>query len=266
MRNNKIHKRVRIYPYKLGSKGAKALKDKLIEKGINALIVKADGRYIPRRNDLIIGWGCSNPATWGSRGINFMNWPEYIGSASNKLTAFNIMKDAGVVIPEFTTNDETVWEWLHEGNRVLARRLLQGHSGEGITMLHPEVLGWSDCPLYVKYIKKAAEYRVHVFKGTIIDIQQKKKRQEVPNEEVDYEVRNHENGWVFCRENIVVDDKVKAESLKAVEALGLDFGAVDVIWNNHQQEAYILEVNTSPGLEGETVGKYADSIINYLQR
>ena len=35
------------------------------------------------------------------------------------------------------------------------------------------------CPLYVKYKKKKAEYRVHVFDGKIMDVQQKKKRRGV---------------------------------------------------------------------------------------
>jgi D-alanine-D-alanine ligase-like ATP-grasp enzyme len=40
----------------------------------------------------------------------------------------------------------------------------------------------------------------------------------------------------------------------------LDFGAVDVIWNEKQQRAYVLEVNTAPGLEGQTVDDYARGI------
>ena len=38
------------------------------------------------------------------------------------------------------------------------------------------------------------------------------------------------------------------EATKAVAALGLDFGAVDVIYNEKYGRAYVLEVNTAPGL------------------
>jgi glutathione synthase/RimK-type ligase-like ATP-grasp enzyme len=39
-------------------------------------------------------------------------------------------------------------------------------------------------------------------------------------------------------------------------ASGLDFGAVDVIWNERQQRAYVLEINSAPGLEGTTIDDY----------
>ena len=42
----------------------------------------------------------------------------------------------------------------------------------------------------------------------------------------------------------------------AVKATGLDFGAVDIIWNNLQEKAYVLEINTAPGLEGQSVETY----------
>jgi len=95
----------------------------------------------------------------------------------------------------------------------------------------------------------------------------KRKKREIDNEEVDYQVRNHANGWVYCRDNINPDSSVISNSLDAVAALGLDFGAVDVIWNEHHQKAWVLEVNTAPGLEGTTLTKYVSAInkvMNYV--
>ena len=43
---------------------------------------------------------------------------------------------------------------------------------------------------------------------------------------------------------------------------GLTFGAIDVIWNEHQQKAFVLEINTAPGIEGTTVEKYAAKFRN----
>ena len=43
-----------------------------------------------------------------------------------------------------------------------------------------------------------------------------------------------------------------------LKELGLDFGAVDVIWNEHESKAYVLEINTAPGLEGSTVEDYKE--------
>ena len=46
-------------------------------------------------------------------------------------------------------------------------------------------------------------------------------------------------------------------ALAAMVASGLDFGAVDVIWNSRRLEAYVLEINSAPGLQGQTVENYA---------
>jgi D-alanine-D-alanine ligase-like ATP-grasp enzyme len=45
----------------------------------------------------------------------------------------------------------------------------------------------------------------------------------------------------------------------AVAAVGLDFGAVDIIWNQTQDRCYVLEINTAPGLCNTTCQKYAEA-------
>jgi D-alanine-D-alanine ligase-like ATP-grasp enzyme len=112
-----------------------------------------------------------------------------------------------------------------------------------------------DAPLYVMYRKKKREYRVHVAFGRVIDVQQKRKRTNYDGT-VDYAVRNHHTGWVYCREDVVDSTPRDNLAIRAVDALGLDFGAVDIIYNEHLDAFYLLEVNTAPGLEGTTVEKY----------
>jgi glutathione synthase/RimK-type ligase-like ATP-grasp enzyme len=53
--------------------------------------------------------------------------------------------------------------------------------------------------------------------------------------------------------------QLQEAAIRTVEILGLDFGAVDIIWNKKQDRYYVLEVNTAPGLEGETVVRYANA-------
>jgi D-alanine-D-alanine ligase-like ATP-grasp enzyme len=69
-------------------------------------------------------------------------------------------------------------------------------------------------------------------------------------------VRNLANGFVY-----VFDEAppacVKEEAIKALESTGLAFGAVDVIYNQQQDKAYVLEINTAPGLEQRTAEAYA---------
>ena len=50
---------------------------------------------------------------------------------------------------------------------------------------------------------------------------------------------------------------VITEATKAFNQIeGLTFGSVDVIYNEHRDKAYVLEVNTASGLSGETVDDY----------
>src|SRR5690606_38651979 len=77
-------------------------------------------------------------------------------------------------------------------------------------------------------------------------------------------IRNHDNGWVF---GLVRDEdgaaKAIEEAAKAVQVLGLDFGAVDVIIGRDDGLPYVLELNTAPGLEAvEVVNFYRDNVIS----
>jgi hypothetical protein len=90
----------------------------------------------------------------------------------------------------------------------------------------------------------------------VIDIQQKRKRRETENENVDYQVRNHDNGWVYCREDVNLPDVAIQLAKDALLSLGLTFGAVDLIYNAKRDAYYALEVNTAPGLEGTTLENY----------
>jgi glutathione synthase/RimK-type ligase-like ATP-grasp enzyme len=69
---------------------------------------------------------------------------------------------------------------------------------------------------------------------------------------------------VFCREDVVIPDSVKAMAAMAVDCLGLEFGAVDMIQKKDTDSFYVLEVNTRPGLEGQTTENYAKAFAEYL--
>lgn len=136
--------------------------------------------------------------------------------------------------------------------------MINGHSGAGIVIASsPEEI--VDAPLYVEYIPKKEEYRVHVFKGQVIHSSRKARKKDVPDEEVNWKVRNHKNGFIFQHENFELPEECVVKAKEAVALCGLDFGAVDIIWNDKQQKAYVLEINTAPGLEGKTLEAYANA-------
>lgn len=257
--------RVRILPYRQGSRGAAALAAALPR----CRVLKLNGsRFRPRPVDVIINWGNTDPQRvhWqGAHPRTILNLPNQVRDASNKLFFFNNMRERGVnLVPHFWTNREDIPD---EAFPVVCRTVLAGHSGAGIHIANTRD-DLVDAPLYVKYIKKQDEYRVHVGRrndqSIIISVQRKARREgfENPN----WQVRNHNNGFVFVRGGVNPPQSVLDAASRSLEAIGLDFGAVDVIWNARQEAAYVLEINTAPGLEGQTVQDYADFFNGFIER
>lgn len=243
-----------VLPYNINSESAKKLAE-----AIGSRRIKSDNsRFIHRPNRVVINWGHNAYPEWMKEESPVLNNPNSVLIATNKLSALQVMLERGVSVPEFTVDKAEAVNW---GSDLIIRTILRGHGGEGTyyvprLSIAERVNLLNEGKLFTKYIKKTAEYRVHVFDGEVRDVQQKKKRTDLPNDNVDFQIRNAQNGWVFCREGIEVPDAVKEQAILAVNALGLDFGAVDVIWNQ-VHGAFVLEVNTAPGIEGSTLETYA---------
>lgn len=249
--------RIKLHPYKAGSQSAKLLAQNL---GIRRL-KRENSAFVPRPTDLIINWG---DQSYNVVGGNVFNTPEAVATASNKLRAFQELSLSDVLIPEFTTELGQAAQWIHDGKKVVCRTLLRGSSGRGIVIAE-NTDQLVEAPLYVKYVPKRHEYRVHVVGGEVIDYQRKMRNSEVPDDQVDWAVRNHDNGFVFGREGVSLPTNALTTAVDAVAALSLDFGAVDLIWNERSDSYYVLEVNTAPGLTGTTLEKYTEAFQNVIE-
>lgn len=247
---------INIFPYKNGSKSVNALKEFMDIKAIN---IKGNSKYKGNKGKIVINWGSSNMSEEAMKS-NVINHPDAVKLAANKLEFFKAVQEV-VRVPDWTTDKEIARGWIEKNIMVFAREKLSGHSGEGIVILDCiedfEEYDHNKCKIYVSYIPKIDEYRVHVMEGKVIDIQRKAKLRHLSADDVNYKIRNHANGFVFVREGCDPNQDVLDQALTAVKTCGLDFGAVDVIWNAKRQKAYVLEVNTAPGLEGQTVENYA---------
>lgn len=225
--------------------------------GYKALKIQGS-TFRARHNDVIINWGCTSVPDYLHNAACVLNKPELVANACDKLKAFDSMLRVGVRVPDFCVDPQVARQWQREGHTVVVRKLLRASSGRGIVVCSPND-ELPDAPLYVKYIKKQDEYRVHVLGGRVIDVQRKMRTYSVPDEDVNWQIRNHINGFVFGRTDVEINEDTRTQAVQAVRSLSLDFGAVDVVWNEHQQKCYVLEVNTAPGLEGTTLEKYSDA-------
>lgn len=253
-------KNIRIYPYKMSSKSSAQLAKALRELGAKVLRVYPDRRYNPKDNDLIINWGASRHPNWNG---DMLNPPDKIELSSNKLKTLVALTENGVDTLEFTTSPEIARSWATD-TKVYCRTLLSSCSGKGIVVATtPEKI--VQAPLYTKQFNKTNEYRVHVWGGEVLNLQEKVRKQGF-GRRVGEDVWNHDNNFVFARQNLTVPDMVKSVSIDAVISLGLDFGAVDVGYDQASNTCKVFEVNTAPGLVNTTLKNYAEKIYELSAR
>lgn len=240
-----------IYSGNPHSQGAKRLAEALGIKRIK----HENSRFTGRRAPVVINWGATRLPNWAER-CKIINRQEAVQVVSNKLAFFAAMNDLGIT-PMWTPDIEEAREMLADGRgAVVCRTVLNGSGGKGIVIAeHPEDV--VEAPLYVQYVPKKEEYRVHVFRGQIIDHQKKARKLDVPEDQVNWRVRNHANGFIYARGGYKIPDAVLHVAVSCMDNLSLDFGAVDIVFNERQKRAYVLEVNSAPGLEGQTVENYA---------
>lgn len=239
---------MKLYPYKPGSASAKALSAAL---GIKRIKHKGPKRLF---KESVINWGSSSILREFDC-PKLLNTTHAVATAVNKLSAFKALQ-GHAPIPEWTEDAGEAVKWLEKGV-VVARQSLTGHSGQGIVIMET-MADWVEAPLYVKYIPKKEEYRLHVFGDKVFFVQRKARKLDAPDENVNWRVRNHGNGFVFAHKDVDVCEEAKRHAIMAVRSLGLDFGAVDLIWNERENKYYVLEVNTACGLEGTTLEKYVE--------
>lgn len=238
------------------SNGVTALKEELVRRGHNCQLIRMENSTFRQRpGDLVINWGDT-----GQQGLNH---PQAVRRACNKVACLDRISTRNVPCPDHTINKEEAIDWIKEGSSVVCRTLTRGSSGAGIVMADTEE-EIVDAPLYTRYIKKSQEYRVHVFNNKVIDIQRKARNTAIQDDMINWRIRTHDNGFVFVRENVELPDEALQIAREAVQHTGLMFGAVDLIYNEHYNQYYVLEINTAPGLEGQTIHSYANAIEKYI--
>lgn len=212
------------------------------------------GKFV-QPTDFIINWGSTQPVVLPTTKL-FLNDYQNVKSSSNKLTAFSCFAANNVKTVPWTADQAVVEEWSKDGATIIGRQTLTGHSGAGIIIMekHEPI---QPALLYTRYIFKEREYRVHVVNHSVVDTQKKIKD---PDKDVhSWKVRSHANGFIFARGGIAPSAVRDDLAVAACAALGLDFGAVDIV-EDKKGNFYVLEVNTAPGLEGQSITTYGEAL------
>ena len=273
---------VKIAPYRRGSRSVRALADALGARILSS--IPAQSRYHYQEGDTVINWGSTDPNwLWNVNGAYVLNPPALVATTVNKRNFFRYLSatDPSLVpdLVPFTADLDVASSWYDNGSKVVGRILLASSGGNGIILFDPEDrtapsprvysrrTRLRPVKLYTKYMPKREEFRIHVVKGMDRDNpeqysihfrQRKARRNNVPDAEVNWQIRNHTNGFIFANQNVEVPTSVELVALRVARNLGLNFCAIDIGYQVSADKPWVYEVNTAPGLEGTTLERYVE--------
>jgi ribosomal protein S6--L-glutamate ligase len=190
----------------------------------------------------------------------------------DKLRSLQILSRAGLGLPKtaFTNYSKNVSEVINQvGGAPCVIKLLEGTQGVGVVLAETQSAAESVLEAFnglqarvivQQFIKEAggADIRAFVVDGVVVGAM---KRQ---GKEGEFRSNLHRGGTATVHE--LSDDEENA-ALKAARVLGLGIAGVDMLQS--KSGPMIMEVNSSPGLEGieAATGKnIAGSIIRYIER
>jgi glutathione synthase/RimK-type ligase-like ATP-grasp enzyme len=226
----------------VGSKFAKALQQGLSSDGMQSF------RISSRR------W--SQKRQWKHKAFIVTQHP------LDKIEQYERFRENQISAPAYATSVEEAKQL--DAKTLFARALINSTNGRGIIEFESGDAEYPRASVYTEYIPKKAEYRVHVFHGKVIDVQQKKKKRGFEGDR-DTRVRNCVNGYVYVRNDVVPPEGMLELATKAVAACDYNYGAVDIIYNEKRNMCYVLEVNSRPGLMGTTLVNYVNALKEYFQ-
>lgn len=246
-----------VYPYTQASHSAKALRDELEGK----LVLRSGSSYKYSEDHLLINWGCGECPYPQALNHKIMD-------VINKTRFFNRLKGLGLT-PEYAT---TLEEAKKLGYPVFCRTTTEGHDGKGIVV--------ADCdgqvvnaPLYVKGIDKTSEYRIHIGRlsdGTIEILGGAKKIKKPVSPEmtnVPSDPRIWTGDTTYFGEFSNYDAFPMPVQTVVVQAFikfpELAFAAFDVVYDNSEAKAYVIEANSAPMATPNTTRAYADFFRKY---
>lgn len=263
-------KAVMIFPYKTGSKSAKALNEAL---GGGNLLKRENSDFNGKEGQFVLNWGSGTGYFNAKIGkAKVLNPPKLVDIAINKLAFFNhMLGDDAPRTAWWTINEQQARAWLATGYTVIARDDLEGSKGAGIRVMKSG-LDFRPAKLYTMFVASTHEYRTYVFNGKVVDAREKRLKSGMaadPNN-----MRYDEDKYLFCEHALnsqttrvwpsLVPAEVITQSEKTAKKLGLLTGGIDVIYNVPTNQAFVLEYNTAPYLGDHTAAVLAAKLKEYV--
>jgi len=226
---------------------------------------------IPRIGATYTFYGAAVVLQFEMAGVFTLNDSQAISRSRDKLRSLQLLSRAGVGLPttSFAHSTQDIDGLLEVvGGTPIVVKLLEGTQGLGVVLAETRKAAESvisafrqlDANILVQeYIKEArgADIRAFVVGGKVVAAM---KRQAAPGE---FRSNLHRGG---AAEAIKLTPGERATAVRAAKAMGLNVAGVDMLQSD--SGPMVLEVNSSPGLEGIEVASgvdIADSIIEFIE-
>jgi glutathione synthase/RimK-type ligase-like ATP-grasp enzyme len=185
-----------------------------------------------------------------------------INNSTNKRIMRQLFKENDVPMPRLYDNEVQVARDVYYGHKTVIGRPDRHMKGRGLwkitslEQLSKALRGTARkraATHFMEYIDAPHEYRVHIFKGKSIRISEKLQGA--------YGETAHGNYTTIKPTGPV--NHVRKAAKNAVAALGLDFGAVDILATD--DTCWVLEVNAAPGLGGTMPRVWAETFTKWFK-
>lgn len=227
---------------------------------------------IPRIGTSISYYGTSVVRQFQMMGAFTTTTSESLMMSRDKLLCLQVLSNSKLGLPKtiFTNYSRDVKEAIrHVGGPPLVIKLLEGTQGLGVVLAETENAAESVIEAFnglearvivQEYIKEAkgADIRAFIVDGKIVGAMKRQAK------EGEFRSNLHRGGSAKI---ITLSKEEQHVAIEAVKALGLGVAGVDMLQSD--RGPLILEVNSSPGLEGierATKTDIAGEIISYIER
>lgn len=209
-------------------------------------------RYPERRH---IRWGTTKRTS-----ENGINSRKAVRLASRKSQALIAMHNAGVPVPPIFLNDQLVE--VADVRRIYRKNIRRNADDDPLFIPAGEIPNAAAIAPYdyaLKFIPSDREFRVHVFNGQPLALLEKIG---VDGYIASQEIRSAGNGYDSVELDSEPFDGLITTCVSAVRSLGLYFGVVDIL-HGTDDNWYVLEVNTAPGMGTERIELYARKFVEW---
>jgi len=254
-----------------------------------------------KKSMIVIGWGCKTTERVDLNPHIVLNHPDVILKNRNKFASLKALRADAVPVADYVDAKDVIKALASTKSAInipLVGRKKYHQGGKGfwtcLTKGQVELAIKQGAEYFQSYLPIVNEYRLHVFKGKVINMQKKTERSnmaaafkeqhgnritniasknnfDLDKQTMDYVLENlgkrqehpdqiiksNARGWKFAQIKSAPNDLLNA-AINAVKTIGLDFGAVDCCITE-DKKAYIIEVNSGPGLQGTPFDAYVST-------